>query len=787
MSLFIKNYEAFMKSLPFSPITDSLRGSRKPAMFLTALLCCAPLVSMGQVDFEGKNITNVEIRYLGKKTVDEAAIRGYLSTRAGQAYNTEKLDSDIKKLYESGKVDDVRWLAEPVGNGVKLIAEVTTRPPLDSVGFVGNSIFSDGKLAKESKLKAGGPLSDEQILTARRNIEAYYQGYGYPDVSVTHRMQPGEGGGASLIFLIDEGMKNEVRKIRFEGNNNISAPDLKKVMKTKQKSIFSIITKSGRVEGNQLDEDLEEILDYYRNKGYLRVSSSGIQRVPTGDGKMDLVIPINEGARYTVQGAGFGTMTVFKPEELYPALTLVSGDAYSSKKMRADIEQIRSYYGSRGYADATVVPDIRNASNNTVQITYRITEGSRNRVGRVNITGNTKSKDKVIRREVPLKPGDWFNSVDVDTTRTRLKNLNYFNDAQVSAVPGSGGYRDLNILVDEKKTGSLSFGVGFSNIDSIVGYVNVEQTNFDLLNPWNFTGGGQRFSASLRAGQQRRDFSMSLVEPWFLDRKLSLGGEVFYRNALFFSDFYNQTNIGAAIFLRQPLGEKAYLKGEYRFENIELDIEDGPNATYFQALDDSYLRSSFALNYVYDSRDSNQIPREGHKVDLGINYAGLGGDVNTVTFSAAGQKYWNLAWDSILSVTGEVGMVDSTDDDDVPIFDRQYLGGPRTLRGFEFRDVGPRDATSKEVIGGNSMGWLSVEYTVPLFEQVRGAVFYDAGFVNEDSFDFSPGDYYSDYGVGLRLNLPFGPLAFDYALPVEAPDAEADKGGQFNFYLDYKF
>lgn len=760
-------------------------------MYLSAILCCVPIMVQAQgVDFEGKNITNVEIRYRGKKTVDEAAIRSYLSTRAGTAYSTEKLDADIKKLYESGQIDDVRWLAEPSGAGVKMIAEVSTRPSLVSVGFVGNNIFSDGKLAKESKLKAGGSLSDEEILTARRNIEAYYQGYGYPDVSVSHRMQDAQGG-ASLIFLIDEGVKNEVRHIRFEGNANVTSQDLKKVMKVKEKGIFSIITKSGRVEGNQLDEDMEEILDYYRNKGFLRASSSGIQRVPTGDGKMDLIVPINEGSRYTVQGVGFGKMSVFKPEELYPALTLVGGEAYSAKKMRADIDMIRSYYGSRGYADATVVPDINNAASDAVQITYRITEGNRYRVGRVNISGNTKSKDKVIRREVPLKPGDWFNSVDVETTRTRLRNLNYFNDAQVSAVPGGGGYRDLNILVDEKKTGSLSFGVGFSSIDNLVGYVTVEQTNFDLLNPWRFTGGGQRFNASLRAGQERRDFSVSLVEPWFLDRKLSLGGEIFYKNALYYSDFYDQLNVGAAVFLRKPLGERAYIKGEFRMESIELDANnDGIPGTaddYFAGLEDKYMRSSLGLNYVYDSRDSNQTPREGHKVDLGVNYAGVGGDVNTVTFTAAGQKYWNLAWDTILSVNAEIGSVDSTNSDDVPIFDRQFLGGARTLRGFEYRDIGPRDAASEEVIGGNTMGWLALEYTVPLFEQVRGAFFYDAGFVNADSFDFSPSDLYSDVGVGLRLNLPFGPLAFDYAIPLDSPDDLADKGGQFNFYLDYKF
>lgn len=781
-----------MKPLSLAPIKHLITRLRKVTLVLSAVLSCTPVMVQGQgMDLEGKNITNVEIRYRGPKNIDEAALRNTISTRAGQKYSTERLDADIKKLYESGKVDDVRWLAEPAGDGVKLIAEVTTRPPLDSVGFAGNSIFSDKKLAKESKLVAGGPLSDEQILSARRNIEAYYQGYGYPDVTVTHRMQPADGGGASLIFLIDEGVKNEVRNIRFQGNANITSKDLEKVMKTKEKGIFSIITKSGRIQGNQLEEDLEEILDYYRNKGYLRVSSPGIQRTPTGDGKVDLLIPINEGIRYTVSGVGFGKMSVFKPEELYPALTLVGGDAYSAKKMRADIDMIRSYYGSRGYADATVVPDIDNSANDRVQITYRITEGGRFRVGRVNISGNTKSKDKVIRREVPLKPGDWFNSVDVETTRTRLRNLNYFNDAQVSAVPGGNGYRDLNILVDEKKTGTLSFGVGFSAIDSLVGYVTMEQTNFNLFNPWNFTGGGQRFTANLRAGAERRDFTISLVEPWFLDRQLALGGELFYRNALFFSDYFNQANAGASIFLRKPLGENSFLRLEYRLENIEIDPDNdgivGTDDDYFAALEGESIRSSIGLNYVFDNRDSNQTPREGHKIDAGINYAGLGGDVNTVTFTAAGQKYWNLKWDTILSINGEIGMVDSTNDDEVPIFDRQWLGGARTLRGFEFRDVGPRDDASSETIGGNSMAWFSVEYTVPLFEQVRGAVFYDAGFLNADSWDFSPTDLYTDAGVGLRLNLPFGPLAFDYAFPLQVPDERADNGGQFQFYLDYRF
>jgi len=757
-------------------------------------------------DFEGKNISDLEIRYNGAKNVDEARLRNLMASKSGTPYRAENLDNDIKSLYESGLVDDVRFLAEPQGGNVKLIAEVTTRPSLDGVGFVGNTIFSDQKLAKESKLKAGGTLSDEQILEARRNIEKYYQGYGYPDVTVTHRTQASaQSGHSDLIFVIDEGNKNEIRKIRFEGIHAFTDPELRKEMKVKEKGWFSWLTKSGRFESDQLDKDLDAILDYYRSKGYLRASSPGIRREPVKDGRVDLVIPIVEGEKYTVAGVGFGRMTVFKPEELYPSLTLNGNAAYSSKKMRADIQTIRSFYGSRGYADAMVSPDIRDAGPNRVSITYHITEGSRFRVGRVNIAGNTKTKDKVIRREIPLKPGDQFNSVELDTTKARLDNLQYFSDVQVTGSPGGSGYRDVNVLVEEKATGTVGVGVGFSSIDSIVGFLTLEQANFDIWNPWNFTGGGQRFAMNLRAGSERSEFSVSVTEPWFLDQQLALGTEIFYKQSTYFSDYYEQTNFGAAVSLRKPLGAKSSIKGEYRLENVNIDSEvdasdyvnknfPGDNGNNSLLADDliggDYLRSALAVNYVYDSRDSTTLARSGHRYDIGATLAGVGGDVNTITFSAQGAKFWNLKWDSILSVSGEMAFVDSTNDDEVPIFERMFLGGGRTLRGFEFRDVGPRDTGyTEEVYGGQSLAYASVEYTVPIIETIRGAVFFDTGFVNEDSWDIGPDDIYSDVGIGIRLKLPISPLplSLDYAIPVSSPDDKADNGGQFNFSLSSQF
>lgn len=747
--------------------------------------------------FEGKKIVSVHIRYKGVRTVDEAKLRGHMSTRVGQVYSAARLDDDVRSLYESGLVDDVRWFAELMGAGVKLTAEVVTRGKVVAVGFLGNTRFSDEKLAKVTKLKAGGVMSDEAILTARRNVQDHYRGFGYADVTVTHRIQPtGNPGTAELVLVIDEGARAEVRKILFRGNTSIQSHVLRNQMKTKQKGWFSFFTKSGRIDNVKLDEDLDRVLDYYRDRGYLRVAAT-VSREAIEDGRVDLVITIREGAKYTVARVGFGRMSVFKASELAPALTLNAGDGYSARKMRVDIRTIRSYYGSRGYADAAVSPDIRNVTATSVSITYRIVEGRRYRVGRVTIEGNDKTQDRVIRRELPMQPGDYLNSVETDTTRRRLRNMNYFNDVQVSASPSAQtGYRDINIVVSEKKTGSISFGIGFSSVDNIVGYVNLEQTNFDITNWPNFTGAGQRFSTRLQLGSERTDFRLSWVEPWLFGQRLAFGVEMFYRDALFYSSEYEQSQYGFAFSLRKPVSKRAYVRGEYRIEDITIDVDSDTLAlttppSLFSIQDGDYMRSALSFNYVYDSRDSNKLPRKGHKIDVGVTYAGglIGGDVDIYKVSGTGSKYWNLWGDSILSVKGNVTVVDTHGDTAfVPVFDRQMLGGPHSLRGFDHRNVGPRDPATGEVIGGNTSAFASVEYTFPLIDRVRGAVFYDIGTVNLKSWDFGGGIYH-DAGVGVRLNLPFGPLAIDYAIPLGTPDTDtaADEGGQFQFYLDYKF
>jgi len=763
----------------------------KPLVVATAASFCAASAVSAQ-NYAGKKITAIQIEYAGVKTVDEARIRNFMSVKPGQKYNADKLDNDIRSLYESGLVDNVSFTARPAGGGVKLTAKVATRPVLNSIGFRGNRKFSDKALAGKTDLNAGGILGEREIIKAIQNMQEKYENAGFPDVSITHQLQKtGRAGVANAIFFIDEGQRNIVHKVRFEGNTVFGQNDLKKEMKTRKKGIFSFFTRSGKIDRAVLDEDVERVLDFYQNAGYLKASSTGARIVPVKGDKVEIVIPVNEGVKYTVNKVSFGKMTVFTAEELAPSLILRGGDAYSGKRMREDITTIKAYYGSRGYADVSVVPEITNAAGNSVNIVYRVTEGKPYRVGRVNIEGNNITQDRVIRREVPLKPGDNFNSVELRTIRNRLKNMGYFSQVSADAGPSTQpGYRDVNILVQEQKTGNVGFGVGFSSIDNVVGYINLQQSNFDLFNWRNFRGGGQRFAMNLRAGSESKDFSISLTEPWMFGRRLEFGTQLYYKNLLYVSDEYDLTKIGGAMHFRKAMGKKSYVRAEYRLEDIEVDIEDDvPLASDFNAEAGDYLRSAVTLNYVYDGRDANIDPRKGHKVDVGVTFTGgpLGGDVDTYTVYAKASKHWNMKWDTILTLKGELSVVDNHGDSDVvPIFERQFLGGARSLRGFEFNDVGPRDAATEEVLGGKSAGFLTAEFTMPLVDNIRGAAFVDAGFVSEKAWDIGS-EIYADAGLGLRLKLPFGPIALDYAIPVKSPDELADKGGQFNFYMNYAF
>ena len=752
--------------------------------------------------YDGKRISGVEFRYTGKKVLPDSRLLDVVQTRAGGEYSSTRVNADLERLIERSLVDpDATVSVQPAGKAVKVIFNVRASSVMAGVGFTGNQEFDDDDLRETAKLQPGTVLSDATLAAARANIIKAYQEAGYPDTQVNWKAVATESGAyKDVVFEINEGREISMNSIDFEGNNAFDDEQLRQLMKTKERGLFTWFTKSGRVDREQVEDDLEAVVKHYRNYGYLRAKLANVEYTAstneTGRKKLYLKVTIDEGPRYQVRKVSFGPLKVYTQQELEPGLSMLDGDIYSLQKVSDDVTMIRRYYGAKGYADANVRPDINEvgvAADGThlVDIRYDVTEGDRYKVGRINVRGNTKTRQHVILRELPLKPGENLNSVDLETAKKRLENLNYFDQVEVSqGLSSTSGYRDVNINVHEKMTGSLTLGVAFSTVENVYLYTTVTQSNFDIrgfVNGGTFVGGGQRLTLSGKLGTEYSSASVYLLEPWFLDRKLALGNELFYSNSSYLSDYYEQQNLGWAVSLRKSLSDLTSVKFEYRLEQYSIDPEAGA-PLFFAAQEGDYTRSHFRVSYEYDSRDAMVTPRKGGNWEVHLGYSGPGSTEETYTVGMSGSYYYNSFWDSIWSVNFGMETVDTVSGDYVPIFERCYLGGPANLRGFRYRDVGMVDKAlaGDETMGGNSSAFAQFEVTFPVVESVRFAMFVDVGFVHEDSFDFIPNELAANYGVGLRIQLPMGPLAVDYAIPFKNENC-ADDDPQFQFYVDYKY
>lgn len=749
--------------------------------------------------YAGKTIKNVTMRYRGTgKTVVEARLLNMIATQPGTKYTPETVDKDLERLLKSGLVGGNTTVAvEADGDQVNVFFELATQNLLGGVGFKGNNRFEHWDLAEECGLKGGQAISDKALSEAINKLRTYYHDARYPNAQVSYHYQKTERPGyVDVIFNINEGKRANIINIDFIGNENIDSAALRQVMKTKEKGWLTWITKSGQIDREVVEDDLAELVTHYRNKGYLRARLTKVQYLNHGDAddkKLTLQITVDEGKRYKVNKIVFGPTSVFTAEELVPGLSMYDGDYYSGKKVADDITMIRRYYGSRGYADAEIIPDIQEVGTDKngyglINVTYKITEGSPYRVGNIRLTGNVSTKDYVVRQELPLQSNDPLNSVDLETAQKRIENLGYFDMVDVSQTASErAGYRDVNIEVREKRTGMVNFGLAVSSVESVYLFSSVTQSNFDLFDWSTFKGGGQRFTVDARIGTETRDAGIHWLDPWFLHRKLAFGTDVFYSDSSYYSDYYDQTNYGFAVSLREAIGELSSIKLEYRLEKYEID-PDGNAPIFFQEQEGDSLRSHIELSYLLDTRDTQITTRKGGKLELIAGYSGLGGDVKTYNFGVNGSYYWNLRGDTIFSINAGAATVDASNGEDVPIYERLYLGGPYNLRGFRFRDVAPFNTalSGDETMGGRTSLYCQFEYTIPIIEEVRFAVFYDIGVVNKDAFDFNTSNVASDWGIGLRLNLPIGPLAVDYAIPVKTGNA-VDDDAQFQFYMNYSF
>lgn len=729
-----------------------------------------------------KIVKSIQIVSKGTARIDEARIRGTMSTREGDAYSDETVEQDIRNLFALGAVADFR--ATDVPGGVSVTVTISYSGTIGEIAFQGNTMFDDDRLKKEIEVKVGDALDDAKLAAAQRKILEQYEKRGFSDVTATYSTEPMPQGSFSRVtFNVTEGARGIIHDIRFEGNTAIKSRALRSKLTSKEKKFYHLFGKAGKLNNEALQEDKQIVEHAFHDKGYPYAKVTEIRREPVGE-KIDLIFVISEGEKYDVAEVSMEGLSVFTPAELSPALSAQSGFAYSGADVRADEKMIGDYYGSRGYADARVETSIIPAGAGQVKVLYRITEGGKSYLRKVNIEGNNTTKDHVIRRELPFAPGEEMNTVKIEAGKKRLDNLNYFSQVDFRNNPtGVEGQKDVDVSVVEQSTGTINFGAGFSSIDSLVGFLDLTQTNFDLFDWPRLRGGGQRFYMGIKYGDKRRDFQLNFTEPWFLGQKLSFGTELFYRDLYYLSDVYDQQNYGIGLNLRKPLGEHTYFEVGYTAQNVKIHDIDEEASEAIKSEEGEFFQSKIDLSLVHDTRDSIFITRKGHKVEFGGMYSGLGGDVEDYGLNLQATQYFHLPWDTILSLDGAIRTVDSSDER-VPIFDRLFLGGANTLRGFDYREVGPKDETG-EPLGGNTSAYFSVEYTFPIMEKLRGAVFYDLGMVSADSYDFG-GDWNSNVGIGVRLFLPIGPIRVDFGIPVQS-DEFNDSGGKFNFNVGYKF
>jgi outer membrane protein insertion porin family len=751
-------------------------------------------------------VRQIEIQYAGPATLSRQRILSNMKTTVGQPYSEQTVEDDVRSLYATGLVTNVRIYGEPLPDGVKVIVVVQTRVTLSEIVIQGNQAIKAKRLRRELNIKTGSPLDEQALEQARQKLVELYQKRGYPDTDVQYKVDVNEDRGtARVTFAVSEGQKSVVKRIRFVGNGALTAKRLRKEMKTKENNILGFVTGAGRLNNQQLDGDVQKLKELYQDNGYADAQITDVKIDRLDKKNVVVTIYITEGQQYHVGTLSVEGLHIVTEANFRKVIKVTEGKIFSPQKLQKDIKSVEDAYGVAGYADAKVNVQTTPAGPSIVNLSYKVDEGIQSFVEHINISGNSRTKDKVLRREIILSPGDVFDTVRVDISKKRLEGLQYFERvdtyASDTAVPGR---KDLNVVVQEKRTGNLNFGLGFSTTDGLLGFAELAQGNFDIMNWRTFTGAGQKFRARVQLGTQTKNASIELSEPYFLDQRLAFGGRLFFDEYNYFSDVYDQRDYGFDIFMRKPITNFLSVKLDYTIQ--EIDIYNINSSLITQQLNDlineegqKNLESRVTLSFTYDTRDSSFLTRKGTRIDLSAYVAGgpLGGDVQIYGFDFDAAQYFHLPYDTILLFNGEIASVANWNGGSiVPIFDRLYLGGASTLRGFKFRDVGPKDDEGN-ALGGNTMARLTVEYTIPIIERIRAAVFYDGGFVDPGSWNFGAnrvpstkgrfsGGFNQDIGVGVRLDLPIGPLRLDYGFPIEE-DSFSSKSGQFQFSVGYQF
>lgn len=759
----------------------------KPTTFLLTVLIIGQSLLASAME-----ILDIRVRsQVPGREIETSAVTAFIQPEIGDDYDPQLVNQDIRRLQETGRYAYVGAELVSRPGGVELVYVVEERPRIRSLSVRGGSHYSNTRIRDMMELNLSDRVDRALILTKLEEVRRRYHKNFYNRVSFDVEMTPPDDEGFTQVTVtVDEGPRERVRSIRFPGNTEFSRTQLKRAMGQKETWILSVFTGRGGLDEAQLRQDMAALEELYRQEGYLDAKAGPYRLEEDGSG-LRVVVPIEPFAQYRVNSIQVEGNTLYPSSLLGAQVPLQVGGVAESDKIQVGGNRIRDFYNNRGYSQTRVSQRILlTGAESTVDIIYSVNEGRVARVRNVIIRGNTRTKDPVIRRELLVYPGDTLNEVKAHNSAARLRNLGFFDSANYMLLPTEDpDVYDVEFDVTEGRSGQFLAGVGFSSEDKLVGFIELSQGNFDLFDPPSFTGGGEKLRTRLQLGTERRDIDVSYVKPWFLDQQLTLTVSGFQNERRFLSDDYNQKNTGGSVGLRKSLGGRWRGGVTYTLEEIDVfDVADDASEV-IKIEEGTSLRSGLDFSVTRDTRNHVWIPTRGGRVVLNTGFTGsvLGGDEDIYEVGARSSYFYPTVWDHVLNIQGWVRSVDYYGDSNrVPIFDRLFLGGTRTLRGFRFRDVSPVDE-NQDTVGGQTMYYASAEYLIPLSEMFRYAMFYDWGVVNAESFDTDLGEANSNYGVGLRIDMPGFPLRFDYSWQHLNSEHNAQSSGRFSFLIGYSF
>ncbi len=764
-------------------------GARHPAIAkrLAAgaliLLLAAGLVGglvASEAEPSGDRIVRVVLR--GNVRATAHRILGQMRLREGSLYSPADADEDLKRIYDLGEFDNVVIRPQREADGLVLVVEVTERPVLERLEFDGNRKFDDKDLAETVGVEAGNLLDRHKVFAGARAIQRKYRDKGYYFASVTLDEQL-LAKSRLARYTIAEGPRVRVRKIRFVGNHSIGAGELAKRMETR--TWFPLLV-AGTYDDEQLDRDVVAIRNYYVEQGFLDVRVGRELEFSPDKTKLSIRVIVEEGPRYQARSVALEGVERFSRSLLQKQMRLAPGKPYAADAVRADVELIRETYGEVGYIDAFIRPVIDFTDEpGQVDVTFKVEEGEPVQIGEIRVEGNRLTQDKVIRRELRFYPEEPVNTKLIDRARRRLEGTGLYRpgSVQITTIPtGDPGVADILVRVEETETANLILGAGISSNSGVVGNISLVQRNFDITDwPqsneefWRgeaFRGAGQTAQIVLEPGVELQRYRVGFRDPHVFDTDFSFSTSLFYFDRV--RDSYDERRVGGHFGFGRELREDLRAFLNLRLENINIrNVDRGVPQDVFDVEGSSTL-TSVEVGLVKDTTDSFLFPTEGYRLTGSVEQAGaLGGSYTFTKFLVDGRRYWTVTRDvldrkSVLAIRGRMGFIGG----DAPIFERFFAGGHGSIRGFEFRGVGPKKRHT--FVGGDFLALASTEYSFPIFEKtLTGVLFLDTGTVEER---ITLSTWRAAVGFGVRFTVPFfGPVPFalDFGFPI-AKDGDDD-------------